>query len=238
MDARQRKHKQRKIARARERARAVAKRPTAKASNYISHIDDVSQGGVYVRCTRGSTPSQRSHLAEQFSLLEVEVLKRGGVIVTPPELPIGHVGNGKDPSWLTPYARIAKEHGAKLLAESTDRFIRSAEYHPHTHPHVRPSKWDFLRLRICTLGVPLVTLIHPDASYREVRRHQTRRGQIAKGKAGGRPVRELAGHKKERRERLLPQALELKRQGTSIKKISKELGVAYMTACDWLKEEN
>ncbi len=242
MDARQRKHKQKKIAKARERARvverarAVAKRPTAKASDYISPLT-VNPGDVFVRCARCSTRSQRQHLTEQLTVLEQEVLKRGGVIYTPPSLPVGHVGNGSDPSWLTPYAEIAKEHGYSLLAESTDRFIRSGDYHPHNNPHARPSKSDFIRLRRATLGVALVTLIHPDAAFREVRRHQTRRGQIAKGKTGGRPVRELAGYKKQRREELLPEALELKAQGTSIKKISKELGVAYMTACDWLKEE-
>lgn len=232
MDSRRRRLKKKKLVHALKRARA-----RCCASAYINHLSSEKRGQIYVRCPRGSTRAQKPHLQDQFTKLEIEVLKRGGVVATPPHLPIGHIGHGSNPKWLTPYAKFAKKHGYCLLAESTDRFIRSPDYHPHKNPHAQPTERDYRRLRQATLGIKLVTLLHPDASYRQVRRYQTRRGQIAKCQSGGRPQKQPAGYKKQRRQELQPQVVELRHAGLTERAIGQKLGVAPSVVHSWLHRE-
>jgi hypothetical protein len=87
-------------------------------------------------------------------------------------------------------------------------------------------------------GVQAQTHLHPDASPAEVRSYQRKRGQWAKGRRGGRPAAMPVGYKLRIRLLLRPYAAAMHREGTSIRGISKTLGVPAMTCFGWLKRDD
>jgi hypothetical protein len=89
--------------------------------------------------------------------------------------------------------RRAKKEGAIIVAESTDRFIRSKAFHTKNNPGAQPTQDEFLMLQRKADGVQLATILPPDTPWREVRGHQSRRGQNGKQRRGGRPRKEV-GH--------------------------------------------
>ncbi|QEG39387.1 hypothetical protein UC8_13640 [Roseimaritima ulvae] len=106
-----------------------------------------------------------------------------------------HVGSGVDPFWLTSAAAEAERLGAKLLATDVTRFIRHPGYTNRDQtPQARDS--ELYDLKFATLGVPLVTLLHPDATSSECRAFETRIGKDVAGNSGGRPSKQQARDRK------------------------------------------
>jgi hypothetical protein len=97
---------------------------------------------------------------------------------------------------LVPAIELARKHGAALLAESTDRYLRHHDY-KSTNP-VPPTDDQFRALAELAGDVPLVTVLPPDATHGEVRSQQIKRGQQAKGRKGGRPTKARPGDTKRR----------------------------------------
>lgn len=121
-----------------------------KASNYIVH-DCNRPGDKVILCCRVSSHEQnrRRNLEDQETNLRREMEKRGAVVV--------HVrkyeGSGVDPIWPAGAAAMAKEQGAKLVAETTDRFIRHPSYHSKKRPDLQAHGMHLDKLRLCTEGV-------------------------------------------------------------------------------------
>jgi hypothetical protein len=61
----------------------------------------------------------------QMANLRDTTVRKGATVVA---APTAHVGPGWDPGWLVRAAALARRHGAVLVAETTDRFIRSTAY--------------------------------------------------------------------------------------------------------------
>ena len=95
--------------------------------------------------------------------------------------------------------KIKKGKSAIIIATSSDRFLRSRNFNTKTNPEVLPTEAEFVELRKLTRKVPLVTLLHPDMSPRQVRSYVSKWGQKVKGNKGGRPKMNKPGYKKQRR---------------------------------------
>ena len=141
---------------------------------------------------------------------------------------VEHTGPGWSCHWLQHAAKIAKAHEAVLIAESPNRFVRSDHYHSVTNPTAQANALELERLKMWTRGVPMYTVLHPDATFEQERSYETRRGPC------GRPPKASPGSIKRRRESLLPQALELRSQGKSYREIEEVLKVSYSTVRDWI----
>jgi hypothetical protein len=105
-------------------------------------------------------------------------------------------GWAEDRDVLIRAAKKAKQIGAVLVAESTDRFIRPRYFNPSKNPDAWPSDEEFCRLHTDTLGVPLRTILPWNWRWSRVRAHQIRRGQLIKDRKGGRPKIKKPGYKK------------------------------------------
>lgn len=218
-----------------ERERVWARRQpkTGVASNYISRFN-LRPGDIVALWCRVSTPWQqrRGHLADQEATLRRAVAAAGAhvAVVVPWE------GSGADSTSLAYAAAEAQRHGATvLLAESTDRFVRSARYSACCQNWL-PLDGDFEYLRYMTDGFPLMTLIDPDATPGQMRAYQTRRGQTETGRKGGRPAVVRPGDKRRRRENELPKVLEKVTDGGSLRQISREIGIPISTLQEWLQK--
>jgi len=203
------------------------------ASNYIKPIDDVQPGDKVVLCCRVSTYEQgrTEKLTRQVAYLRQEMERREAAVV----YVIRHVGSGRNPYWLAKAVVIAKEHGAKLVAESTSRFIRHPGYHSVQNWTAQARDVDLEDLRWWTKGMTLVTLLNPDASPADERSYQSKRGQRAKGRKGGRPKQNEAGYKKQRRISNLPKVYWMNVCGLSIRRIATMLQVPTMTVHGWIQ---
>jgi hypothetical protein len=135
---------------------------------------------------------------------------------------------------LAAAAQRARKHGAILVAESTSRFIRNIDWTTDNQDAV-PTKEEFEQLTNLTGGVPLATILYPGASSGEERGYQSRRGQVAKGRKGGRSPKRKPGYKKQRRLALKPEALRLRRDGCGLGTIAKQLGVPKSTVQCWVE---
>jgi hypothetical protein len=84
---------------------------------------------------------------------------------------------------LTAAAEYSHDHDCILVATDLPRFIRSEAYRRHTKSgrNTCPTPAEFELLREMTLGVPLATLVPPDASEKD------RVGAAIKRMGGGRP---------------------------------------------------
>ena len=200
-----------------------------QASKYIQHAEDaLNDGDLVFICCRISRRSQDTLATQELACLHGAVQFGASVIDV-----ATHVGSGFDPSWLTPIAAQAERLGAKLLVTEVTRFIRHPGYGPRDQSaQARESELDDLKFQ--TLGVPLVTLLHPDASSYECRAFQTRLGKDAKGKRGGRPRKRTPGYKKRLREQKKPQAIEMRLGGASLNEISRALNVQRSTVQGWV----
>ncbi len=204
------------------------------ASNYIRDFKLIQRGTKVVLCLRvsGCTQQQNKNLDDSESFLRKELEQIGAIVVGV----IRHVGSGWDPEWLLPAVRLGKKHGAVLLAESTDRFIRNPYYHSRFWQNGQASELDLQYLRRTVGDATLVTWLHPDATPAEIRSHQRKRGQEAKGNKGGRPKKKKAGYKKELREEWKPQVLLMHREGNSIPDIMRITKLKRRTIYNWIKE--
>lgn len=198
-----------------------------RASDYICLAAKYLKPGTrVVLCLRVSRYAQKRHgnLADQEANLRKAVARRGAIVVAV----VRHVGSGYDPDWLAVAAGRAAVHGAVLLAETTDRFIRTRLYDRDCQDvQARPGDLEYLRY--CTDGMLLLTDLRPDATPEEVRTYQIRRGRLEKDKQGGRPMRP-----KNRRAKLKPEALKLRRDGVPLSEIEKRLKLPLSTVQRWV----
>ncbi len=106
---------------------------SGRASAYIKHApEELRQGDLVILCCRVSTCSQDhdGNLQSQVANL-TDRAKHFGVEILDV---VQYVGSGTEPLWLFRVAEYAKRHGAKLFAETTDRFIRHPDYHSIANP--------------------------------------------------------------------------------------------------------
>jgi hypothetical protein len=158
-----------------------------RASEHILSFPVIKPGDRIVMPCRESTKAQerRGNLDDQESYLRLQIEGRGAKVVGV----IKYVGTGADPYWLARAVALARKHKANfIVAESTDRFIRHPCWNKHNQD-LQPRPCDFEDLMRWADGVPLVTFLHPDTPFEKVKSHQSHRGQSAKGRRGGRPVK-------------------------------------------------
>jgi hypothetical protein len=200
-----------------------------RASSFIRHAaDDLKRGDAVVLCCRVSRCLQkrRGNVADQEANLRNVAARYGANVVGV----VQHVGSGVDACWLARAVALAAAHGgAKLLAETTPRFVRPPQYDRDCQD-AQAREMDLMFLRYCTEGNTLVSDLHPDAMPAAVRAYERRRGQHAKGNRGGRPKR-----LKRRRAELRPRALEMRRQGLSLGQIAAALEVPRATVQRWVR---
>ena len=155
------------------------------ASDYIAPFSALVPGDRVIIICRVSTRTQgkNGNLVDQKRFLRRELENLGCKIIGV----VAYSESGFDPYWLGQAVRQAKASNAKLVAETTDRFIRHPLYHSKRNPDAQARETDLGNLEDATDGVPLVTFLHPDASPTDVRSHQRKRGQQQKNRKGGRP---------------------------------------------------
>jgi hypothetical protein len=129
---------------------------------------------------------------------------------------------------------FARKHGAVLLAETVDRFLRHPHFHPVCNPDAQATEEQLAELAALADGVTLATALDPDATPTEVRAYRSKRGQWAKDNRGGRPKKKRPGYKKARREALRQTVIELDRDGLAQREIARRTGVPRSTVQNWL----
>jgi len=204
-----------------------------KASSYIRGIGHLKAGDKVVLCCRvsGREQRRRRNLKDQEAELRQVAAERGATVVDV----VTHVGPGWDPSWLAPAVETAKKCGAKLLARSTNRFIRHPDYHSINNPDAQARDVDLEAMWRVADGEPLVTVVPPDAPPGDERSKETTWGQQQKGHKGGRPTKtKPAGYKKERREQQLNRVLKLHRRGLPLGDIVVLIGTPKSTTARWI----
>ena len=204
------------------------------ASKFIRSIEEIEPGPVvlYVRVSR-SQQKKRGTLARQRDDLEWESERRGFHVLAVFEETAS--GWADDRVRFECAAVAAEEAGAVLVADSTDRFIRSFAF--KRDGKAEPSVLEFRDLSACAGGVTMATKLDPDTPSKAVRGHQTRRGQAGTGKRGGRPRRNGLGAKKRLRELKLEKAQALRAEGLSFRKIGEEIGVPWNTVRGWIERQ-
>jgi hypothetical protein len=164
-----------------------------KASDFIAHLPDAVTAGVpvvlYVRVSSRTQGKKRNLFSQlRTSRRQLETL---GLKVVAMFRDIASGWQWEDRPGLRNAIQLAKKGGAIVVAESTDRFIRSEAFHTKNNPGAQPTQDEFRRLQRIADGVPLATILHPDTPWAEVRGHQSRRGQHGKQRRGGRPRKEI-----------------------------------------------
>ena len=169
------------------KTRVSAKRWIARGlpSSFIKLIDSIAPGDKVVLACRvsGREQKRRGNDTGQEAYLRHELERRGAVVV----LVYRRTVSGFDPYWLCPAIEAAKQCGAKLVALTTNRLIRPPGYHSKENPTAQARQCDLDELQWWLQGVEIVTLLDPDASPSEERSLQSKVGQWAKGRKGGRP---------------------------------------------------
>ncbi len=168
--------------------RLAALRP----STYIRPIDTIMPGNkvrLWCRVSSGAQDASGNN-TDQEADMRAAVEARGGSVVDV-DAYAGRISDA-DAS-LYEVANRADREGSVLLAECTSRFARHADYHPKHRPHLVAGASALRNLRWICGEVPLVTLLDPDATWKEERSHQSKRGQRRKKRRGGRPHRPKPG---------------------------------------------
>ncbi|QDT18325.1 recombinase family protein [Gimesia chilikensis] len=204
------------------------------ASKYITH-DGIQQGDQVVLYCRVSTRQQNhnGNLDAQEQYLRNQMGKRDAKVVHV----VRYVGSGFEPLRLPLAVRFAKQHGAKIVALSTDRFIRHESFKSTGSKKARKLRVNtrgLEDLREIAKGVELVTLLDPNASLEDCIKLQSEIGQQAKFNKGGRPLKRKPGYKKQRRLKFLEKVIQLQEQGKSIRDIEKELKIPSSTVHSWV----
>jgi len=208
------------------------------ARKYIRKFNIKSGDLVWLVC-RVSEHVQRRNKNDdgQATFLRKEVKQRGGVVVGVTKITI----SGFHPYWLAKAAALAKQHGAILLAETTDRYVRHPFYHSAAWPSAQARHTDLDVLAYYADGADLMTFLDPEATPREVRSQQSKRGQWAKDNKGGRPAKENTnptshpGCLKQRRVDNYEIVRQLKQDGVSVPEIMKTTGVKRDAVYRWLR---
>jgi len=224
------------------------------ASNFIGHaVTDIRPGDKVVLWCRVSmhTQARRGNLAKQEAYLRRELEKLGAVVIAVYYC----VGSGWDPSWLATYPNrklntnepgvmsqtgaaavvFAKQHGARIVATTVDRLARSPHYHSVKHKDYQVTEAGLTDLAWWAEGVPLVTLLDPDALPHEVRAFQGIVGQLGDKRCkGGRPRINRPGYKKQVRLEKLPRVLRLHQSNWSLRNITTITDVPLETVRRWV----
>ena len=158
-------------------APALARRmKPGRASDFFRPIDDLKPGIKVVLCGRDSARSNAANLPEQVANLRREVAAHGASVVGVEAL----VASGKEP-WLWPRAAaLAEQHDAVLLFESVSRAVRHPDFDSKECPDAQPTTFDLENLRYWTAGVPLMTVVPPDAAI-----HRDEMGNLVLDVEGG-----------------------------------------------------
>jgi hypothetical protein len=133
---------------------------------------------------------------------------------------------------LSRAAHIALQHGAILVAECANRFIRHPAYAGKAWLDNVAREVELDELRFYTDGLPLATLL---ALEGPTRGELIKRGQTCKGNHGGRPCTQKPGELKRRREANLPEVLRRHEAGDSYGAIAKALKLPKQTVSDWCR---
>ncbi|MCH9652586.1 MAG: recombinase family protein [Planctomycetes bacterium] len=205
------------------------------ASKYISY-DCIKPGDQVVLYCRVSTRQQNytGNLDAQERYLRTQVTERGAIVVTAVQC----VGSGFYPFRLAYAASLAKQSGAKIVALTTDRFIRN-EFFKSTgskfERNARANIEGLETLKQCAEGIELVTLVHPNTSLLECSGWQKKIGQQVKSRKGGRPKKNPPGYKKERRHEKLPKVRELRSEGVGIRETARRVSLPEATVWYWVR---
>lgn len=130
------------------------------ASKYITY-DGIQDGDRVVLYCRVSTRQQNhsGNLDAQEQYLKTEMAKRGAKVVQV----VKYVGSGFEPLRLPLAVKYAEQHRAKIVAISTDRFIRN-EYFKSTgtksERNARANLKGLETLKQSAQGIELVTLLY------------------------------------------------------------------------------
>ena len=233
--------------------RASVRFGPGKASDYIKPFDINPDDRVLILC-RVSNRQRKEHLKGQEESLRRLVESKGGIVVGV----YPHRGSGFDryvdfdsdsdfgpdwfgeSDWLREATALAIHRDAKyLLAETTCRFVRHPEYHSELNPDAQARTRDLVALRSRIYGVIPMTQLHPDASPREVRSCQTKRGMQQSKKQPGRPrmkPEKLRGSYGPRAtDAELSKLQPLLDAGYSGRESAQVLGRPHTTVCGWMK---
>jgi hypothetical protein len=123
-----------------------------------------------------------------------------------------------------------------IVTTSSDRFLRNIDFHTKDNPCVLPTEFEFEELMKLTCDVPLLTLLNPDMSWKEVRGFQSIWGQQIKGNKGGRPKKNKPGYKKQIRLEKLPRVLRMHNKNISLGDIAVVTGIPKPTVWYWIKK--
>lgn len=201
-----------------------------RASDFIQWAKYALKPGdlVVIWCrVSGYTQHRRKNLRDQEQSLRRYAEARGAIVIDV----VSVVESGFESWSLSDAARIAQKHGAKVLAETTDRYIRHPMFHSRLRPHLQPLETHFrTNFHFLKDRATFMTVEDPDAPLSKCRGRQIKRGQQAKNRKGGRPC-----EKKQRRTNLAPRAREMNRAGSSIRQIATALKVPSSTIFDWLE---
>jgi hypothetical protein len=206
------------------------------ALEYLRHLPDIAAempSAPAVIFVRVSTRTQRKHLREQEAACK-GALRALGIQpirffhgVTPATSPDAA-------KLLAAACKFAGERGGFVVAAERSRFIRSADY-KCWRQEPTPSESEYKSLMLLAGGVPLATVLPPDAPPGTERGFQTCRGMADPQRRGGRPISRVPGYKKARRQRLRPKASQFRAAGRGLRWISRRLRVAKSTLQYWFK---
>lgn len=218
---------------------SAAELQAGRTSKYAQQLK-LKPGQLCVVWGRESTDAQAKNMEGQVVNVRQDIERASCIVVQVIERTVsGKViekgKKGKVLEELAAAARVAKQFGAILVAESTCRFVRNQHYHPKKYPNARPTDAELRLLALATRGVQLMTVLPPDMPLNAVRKYQAERNRRFKGRKarGGRPVTKRPGYMTKRKQQLLPKVIELAANGRSFKDIERSTGIPAATAWRW-----
>lgn len=199
-----------------------------RASKYICPFSLRPQDRV-LHVPRVSGREHRRNLIDQRQNLRDVIRSTPARIVGNHEI----ATSGQDPNWLYEVVDKARDVGANvILAESTDRLIPYWHFHSNDRPNLQATDQPLREVAKIAGDITLMCHFHPDATPKEVRRYQRKRGQKCKCKKGG---RKSPGYKKRRRCKLKIRVIQLLKQVEGNREIGRTLGVSESTVRRWRK---
>jgi DNA invertase Pin-like site-specific DNA recombinase len=207
------------------------------ANKYVWHLparaEEYSELRAVVYC-RVSDKSQKANLKDQEAKIRREA-ERCGVEVIAVFHEIGRAAVPEGRPKFSAALRLAREAGAVLLLESTNRALRGESYYRDGDEWTVPTRDEWERMLRFADPVPFVAVDDPALPPRDQRGRESARGQREKGRHGGRPSKNVPGYKKQRRIDKLPEVLRMRREGASYGAIARATGLPRTTVADWCR---
>jgi hypothetical protein len=187
--------------------------------------ENVRPGDLLGLAIRVSSRRQETDRQEGFVR---DVAARAGAEVVATAV---HVGNGTDPGWLTPLAEYTswlRKRGRRawIVAAEMDRLIRPASYDSVAAWREQAGPRGFELLARAVWGCPCLTILHPDAGPEEVDRAQEERGHWRGTLPGDNP---------RDRDRKLPIAWGMRREGYTFDEIQEAVDATRGSAGRWVR---